>query len=423
MNRSGWALAGLFLLAVGLRIVCNPEPATLAGDAAGYHQRAVDLSAGRGYLDADGRPTAFKAPGYPFFLSGIYRLFGQNHRAVVWIQALLGGIVVLAGAALGRRIGGCPAGWLTGLLIAVSPPLVRLSGTLLTENLALFLLMLMGWLGGVWADRRHLLRAIVWGILCAALVLTRPGMGLLVPAAAAAAAWHRLRRPGPESGRLLRQVLCAGVIACSLIGLWTIRNHRQLGRWVPISTDGGRALYSAVIPLDGVRYGFSADDAAARRIDRLPDEVDRDRAYRRAAWDRLRRAPGRLPAILGLRLGTLLVPWDWEIIARDGTARYNWLYGLLFPWILWGAWQIRRTGHAVVLIGIPLGVLLLQTLLFYGSPRFRLPFEPFLLLLGALGWIAFWGERRPVRWKAGLGIGWGLLQAVGAGMIARWRGW
>src|SRR5919201_5930591 len=93
------------LLVVALLIRIGYIEATpdydLVHDAWGYDYHARSLAIGEGYGLSHERPTAFRPPGYPFFLAGVYKVFGvqespRHERLPVarYAQAVIGTIVV-----------------------------------------------------------------------------------------------------------------------------------------------------------------------------------------------------------------------------------------------------------------------------------------------------------------------------------------
>src|ERR1041384_1359581 len=89
-------LIGVLLLAVALRAYgVWSHPAVPVGDAADYHGLAVRLVEGRGYVNAAGRPTAWRPPAYPVFLAGVYTIAGVSVERARMVQVILGGLTVL----------------------------------------------------------------------------------------------------------------------------------------------------------------------------------------------------------------------------------------------------------------------------------------------------------------------------------------
>jgi len=202
--------------------------------------------------------------------------------------------------------------------------------------------------------------------------------------------------------RVLPRRLALGLLlAVGLIGAWTWRNWTVHRAFVLVSTDGGRAFYASYRPPDGYRFGLNANDALAQRAERISSEIERERFYYAATWAWLRAHLGEVPRLVLLKFAYLGSPWDWELIGRDGQARYNWLYGITVPFALIGVWLLRRRAEAQWAL-VPAGYVLLMTAVFYGSPRFRLPIEPHLLLLASIG--LGWVFQRVASWKVRTGV-------------------
>src|SRR4051794_14680607 len=79
----GAVFGALVVLALVLRLLyVDATPAyVLRHDARDYELHAQSIAVGEGYSRhvAYGRPTAFRPPGYPYFLAGVYRLAGAEH--------------------------------------------------------------------------------------------------------------------------------------------------------------------------------------------------------------------------------------------------------------------------------------------------------------------------------------------------------
>lgn len=120
----GYAL--IFVIALFLRwgwIMLCPilAPAfanPLRGDASAYDALARAIVTGQGFVDA-GEPTAFRAPGYPFFLAGVYWFLGSNPSSAQFVQAVLSAFTAILIAYLGKRVAGENVGWLAGIGAAI----------------------------------------------------------------------------------------------------------------------------------------------------------------------------------------------------------------------------------------------------------------------------------------------------------------
>lgn len=105
-------LTWILVLAAATRmalIVATPHFA-LFGDPADYERWAASLASGHGFpstsIASPGTPSAFRPPGYPLALAGVYELVGVHPLAGRVLGAALGVLTVGLQAMLGRRLGG-----------------------------------------------------------------------------------------------------------------------------------------------------------------------------------------------------------------------------------------------------------------------------------------------------------------------------
>lgn len=205
-------LLAILLLAFVLRLAVVFAPLEwTATDTPGYDAPAHSLVEKRAYLDAAGRPTAERPPGYPVFLAGVYTLH-DSKRAVGVAQALLGTATVLLVELLVRRRRK-DASLQAALLLAIDPIALGVVPYVLREALLLFLLTALL----VVLDRtKGVAQALLGGLLLALLTLTHQLYGPLV-GFIIAAAWLARRPVLPVVGAIL-------VIALGW-GAWTLRNQ------------------------------------------------------------------------------------------------------------------------------------------------------------------------------------------------------
>jgi hypothetical protein len=391
-----WLLA-LFVLAFALRAYAVARyPTVPIADAAHYQQLATDLAKGKGFVYPEtDNPTAFRPVGYPAFVAAIYVVFGPEPQAAYWFHALLGALNVLLVALLGRLMLGRREALLAGLLAAVYPGYVWLSRVLLSENLALPLLV-----GGLYAaalllraERRRPAWAALLGVVLGLGVLVRSNNMLIVFLMLAWLAYTFWKR-----GEGLRRALAwTGVVAATLVLVllpWEVRNYRVFGRVVPLTTNDGITLYGAYWPpqVGSKRiYGNipGLEDPAVAASVREGDEPAISAYLRRVTLERLRANPGFYFRLLPEKLFYMVVPVDWETFphAAGATRSPNPVYALASLLALLGCWALvrgRRLPYQWLLWPLPISVLV-QTLIFYGGPRYRLPAEFSVILLAPVG--------------------------------------
>ena len=365
---------------------------------------------------ADGpRATAFRPPGYPYALGGLYRAAGvtdapnrERWRAARRAQAVLGAMTVgllglLAGSLFGRRVA-----WVAMALAAVYPPLLLVEGALVSEALfvPLVLAAALAALRGSRATDGGLRWAVLAGVLGGLATLTRTNAPvLLLPLALAV--WTGRPRLSPRA----LAAPAALVVAAALCVLpWTVRNWVAMGEPIPLATQTGPALAGTF-------------NEAARRDPANP-----------WAWRLLRRAPEYRDVV---ERRSELSETEIDAITRSRVRNYvvgNPGYLLEVGW-----WNLRRLvelGHperhrvaagsigvrpahadagrvafwAVALLALAgaltgrarrapawfwlAPVLLVLSVLWVNTetPRFRIAADPWLLALAALAVVAAWDQ-------------------------------
>jgi 4-amino-4-deoxy-L-arabinose transferase-like glycosyltransferase len=158
-------------LAFGFR-----APPFVTNDSLSYLLPGFDLARG-----LDFAPILKRPPLYPVFIGGVITLFGEEPRALVLVQHLLGVVTALCAFSIGRLLFGRPAGLLAGLLTALSGPLLVMEHYLMSESLFGTLLAgaLLAFLLGVGGRGNKGWFALV-GVLLGLAALTRPIAQLVV---------------------------------------------------------------------------------------------------------------------------------------------------------------------------------------------------------------------------------------------------
>lgn len=394
LKRHAPLLLLLFLVALGVRTCGTVTAATTpAGDAADYHKLATRLAAGQGYVNSSGQRTAWRPPGYPLFLASIYRFTGPRVNVATLVQAVIGAVTVIALVVFGAVVLGWREGLIAGLVAALYPGFVWLPRLLLSENLSLLLLLLT-----LLAAAMYLRTARIWwwaavGFIGGLNALVRGGnmMVLFVLCGALLVVALRKRISTPRKV-LLGFGLAAAAVTIALAP-WTVRNYRVFHSFVPVATQEGLTLYASYWPPEkngrliwGTLPGLEDPQVAA--AGQLGDEVSASRYLSSVTRQRLLSSPGYFFRLIPSKMISLLVPLDWEIFphAPGQTRSLNFGYLLLAPFTLLGFVRLIRHPRPMswLLWVLPV-VVLLQTILFYGSPRFRMPAELIAILLAGAG--------------------------------------
>jgi len=225
-----------------------------------YHLGAERLAEGLGYSEdalvaghVVWRPWIHYPVGYSFLLSLFYRVFGAGLLVAPVLNALLGAGVTAVVHRLGRHFTTPGRAMLAAALVALHPGLIAYSPLVMTEVLAMALLLSAGLVVLAWAGNwRAYLGA---GALLGIATLVRPDSLLALPLIA-------LMGRKPYGKGLLYSLAALGV-AFAVILPWTYRNCRQLDGCALVSTNGGWNLAIGAITPTGRFHTLKASDGCA----------------------------------------------------------------------------------------------------------------------------------------------------------------
>ena len=391
MKKSHALLVGLlafaFRLWVGWSVFLHPTEAS-SPDGNGYHQLAAALTHGQ-------FPSLFRTPGYPLFLALLGATSSEQITVVLLVQMLLDALTaVLLMAVAWQLFQDQRAALLTGFCYAFCPVMARLCAYILSEQLAIFLLIaslflaltFRGWVS-VW------LQSLGWF----AATMVRPSFFLLPLIVSA----FLLARPALQLV-WKRQAAVVGLYLLLLLG-WIGFNYARSGLAV-ISTNPQVSFYiyepptvrlvdqlswpqyirlAVLNPPEFDRQFAMQEKAIAHQVAALtppPDNLwfmqDDPRAIQETGAKAGALVQGRWPTLLGIHLigvlQSLRPVWNsadvlnrvldalrmlllpvavWWLVRR----RQWWLLGLLLVWTTYallppgpvGAWRFRSLAEPV----------------------------------------------------------------------------
>lgn len=380
------------------------SPALPAQDFADYLRLAFNLVDGLGYQGTAGA-TAFRPPGYPLFLAGVFWLFGKSLLAAKLANVALGVGTVYLAYVLTRQVFNVQMGLVTAVLVACMPSLILYTSLLATENLATFLLLLSMVLFIAGAQREKLWLFLLSGLSFGLTALTRANFLPLVGLLGLALLLMR-------QNRYQKVVLFGLTLACGValvLGPWIARNQRQFGHFIPATTNGGFNLLISFnedssgeyLPSITERvFGARFDWAAYRLVGIDWDKYTMDKAATDQARQYMREHPERVLMLAPAKLYYLLRD-DVSGVYENGLAASRPLPSLLqlglkataqlcymaIIALALGAASLHRSLQKhpyYVLMLMPLLFMLLLHLVFFGMDRFHLPYLPY-----AAGFSAF----------------------------------
>jgi 4-amino-4-deoxy-L-arabinose transferase-like glycosyltransferase len=432
-----FALAVISKLVFLYAFVASPQLLFYDPDSEGYYNLAVNL-VDRGIFSRSGEPPLLpdntRTPLYPFFLAGLFVVFGKSLAAVAVAQIVISGATVALVYLLGRRLYGHHAAVVGAVLFGIDLSGIVYAHALLTETLFTFFLfaavvVLAGALRRL--DGRLVAGA---GLLAGLASLTRPvAFYFFLPAIFLLLL---------SAGRHWRRGLVASTIFVAAFAItlapWFVRNYRVFGVANFSGIQGVNMLLINAAYLEADRLGLSVEEvepALEREAEEIAarlglNDAQRFQVYQslglrkifahpiRYAWVHLK---GILPALLDNNVRDLSYFRGGErtffgardlLIAGGPLAALRRVLasehrGPLLLFALTTLFQLLvyalALGGAVILWrqGLRLEAGLLVVTIAYllvmtapaGSVRFRFPAMPYIDLLAGLGVVAggrFW---------------------------------
>lgn len=435
LMKQAWMPACIVLVAVLLRCLYlneasgNPEFSHPIYDPEynAYWARALatgDWTVPPGIPDPEIRTTPHgRPPGYPWFLTGVYMLFGVNDFAPRIIQMGIGVLNALLLYFIGRKMFGATAGFFAGMFMASYWVFPYFEGLLTYPAVAVFLLLALILTLLQWQDDLKLWRTVLFGMLIGGFALFRPNGLLMMPFLLAWMTWlcRRRRLSFRRTASSLALAVCACV--CTLAPPF-IRNYIVAGDIVFLSSYGGINLYvgnhpkaSLVEPripelmeIAGIEHWSCFDypaivrGLAAAQGKESIKYSEANRYFYRKAFTFIKEDPGRF--LRNFARKTLLLFGPHEITndtVMEYDKRYSKVLGKLpgFPWVL----ALFLFGLFAFMADIPArmrgeqdmtltaGALLLlifcsyafSVVIYFVAGRYRVPLIPIMLLFAAFG--------------------------------------
>lgn len=393
----------LFLAALAIRlawVLSVSRDGMSWNDALFYHQNGYNLGHGKTYGNLEGKPFASWPPGYSAMLAVIYRIFGFREVVGQVFNAFLGALTVPLLYKLVRTPFGPRVALIAASILTVMPGPILWTDMILTETaysllLVVFFLLLMrsqpnwkwalilgGYLGLVALTRSE---AVVWFLLL-------PIM------------WRKQFR----WKALAVQVAAAAATMLLVLTPWAVRNTVTMGSFVPLSTNGGGTLYSGHNPNANGMQSYPTKDVT----DQYPFGDDWEVEFTSGLQDRAIDYMVHHPV-----QELILIPKKLLALNRGDSYAFEWINEPPYPTIspVWAtyigvvadlAWftllaltlvgvfglgrAVWRTNLLRMIGAMFILLLVLYGFVYYGNYRYRVPYEPLMMVVAALvidrGW-------------------------------------
>lgn len=370
-----------FSLLLRLAYAIKTGAGGLSPDAYDWMNTAWSVASGHGF------GGSWRPPGYIFFLTAVFKVFGKSVIAAKAAQALLGAATVLLSYASAKLLFNERTARVTAALASFYPYFVAYAGDLLSETLLTFMIALSIWTIARAAARPAFGRSAAAGVAMGLTALTK---STVLPFFLLACAWLWW-----SSGRF-RAALLAGIFVMLTILPWSLRNY--------FSYDG-----SYVMPVNTPwfsLYGSSCDEALAadsqpERNSPSGDETDksvvppkwdyvsslplpeRDKYCREKALSWIKDNPGKFRRLIYLRALHFwrlypLMAWPWQKRVAMATS------GIYIPLSFAGLALGWKKYKGTQLLAALFASYTFVHLFFVVTLRYRIPIDTFVIMAAAL---------------------------------------
>lgn len=370
----------LFLAALSIRlflIAFIPEHKSIFPDSVGYIAISKNIIEGKGFT-LDDNHKALRMPLYPLFLAMHRILFGNDLLPVKIMQAILGAISCLFVFLLAKMLLNDIVGKIAGVILAVHPYIAFSTILILTETLAIFLILLEVILIVFAIKKKSLLYICYAGLVGGLVSLLHPGHFLswilILPA-------FTLTIKNKVYLNLKLAATLFIVFNILPIVPWTLRNYLIFDRFIPLTTSLGYALYDTYAPSG--KSHISGESVKLSNEVKNMDEIESDIYLRKKTLEIIAQNP--LRAVYSA-LDNFVLFWNVVPNFREYRNPFYIVISAVFtiPIFIFAFLCLWRYRHNISIIALIIAPILYYTFLhivLLGSIRYRLPIEPYIIIL------------------------------------------
>jgi 4-amino-4-deoxy-L-arabinose transferase-like glycosyltransferase len=401
-------------LAAALYMGSQVQPVSGAFDQIFYHDLALNLLAGKGYVFTvppwpfiqPGAPTAYYSFVYPLFLAAIYSLVGPHALVARIVQTLISGLLPWLAYLLVKHIlrgSQSPAGERAGTVALVAAAITAgyayfalYSAALQTEALYLVLVALALLLTLKLAEKPTWQFWLSWAVTVTLASLLRqvfmPVAGVLFlyvvfVARRRVKVWH---------------VALGGAVALAMILPWTARNYRVYGQFLLLNSQYGQVLWNANHPDLGVHFQGSAMFPIPADLEGA-NEVELTNELLKRGIQLIVAEPWRFLRLSLSRAAVLFWVWPsrWSPLISDLARALS--FGICLPFMVAGLVLSAREWRRWLLLYLFIAAYVLIHVVSWAQIRYRLPVDVALIPFAAMTVVAIgrWMDRRKQRVETG----------------------
>ncbi len=399
----------IFVVSLGVHLASFAVAVNVAGGDVlsvvraddGFYELAANVRAGNGFswsTEAPYAPNPLRTPGFSYTLA---LLLGLGVTGAALVQLVFASAIPLFGMVIARMITNSKAiGVIAGIVLALDPTLAILSFQFYSDTL--FLLLFLPWLILTlrYFERWDAVTLVASAILMGAAILVRPVVQYLPFLIMLGILWHfrrEWRRAVMHSGVYL-------IVICAILAPWVMRNQEVFGT-PGLSAQSSFILYTNLAPaVLSVATGVDFLEERAAFLTEAEYKGDaitlaNGGEYTKRALEVVLAHPLPTAWVVGKSLFTFFTnDGFYAFLARIGYEPNNFLPFLIVMRLVWIAVTLaafvgalvyvrreRSLRTILVLFLVAYFALTSAATAFGTNPRYRLPVDPIIIALAAIG--------------------------------------
>lgn len=365
-----------------------------------YDRLAAQIIESKIYTNEGGAPTAFRAPGYPLFLALNYAIFGRHFFAVRMVQALVDCLTLILIFIIARQIFNQKVANISALLYVIYPLFIYTASTFFPTTLSILLLALFIYLLVSLRQNRSIGKLMFIGLIAGLSVLTVPTF-LAFILLALGWLYFDLKKVDP------RRLLSIGIIVFFMILTllpWLMRNCRVYQKPFLIAANSGYNFWMGNNPWATMTTGNSIrfPDYLAKKLSQAKTEAEQEKIFYEDAFQYVKKNPGKFIFLTFKKAVNLwqLYPTPttgYKMMATLSKVMSVLSYGPILLLAIFGlmfSWRERREYtflFILLFVSFTIGYAFFIT-----KARFRLPLDPYLIILASYAMAKVWQKRKRI---------------------------
>ena len=382
-NNKIQAFLFVFLLSLSIRLLYVAFiPSKLVWyDEIKYNEKAENLLKNGTYGSVE------FAPGEPFFIFGIYKLFGESIIAVRIAEALLGALSCIFLFILGNYLFSFGVGLTSAVIMSFYPFYIFSVGTLFPIVLFLFFLLILFIFLYKMAETGQWGYSLVSGILMGIETLVIPTIIFMFPVFFL---WLYIMLKKTFLGKIGLLLLVFLAFGMTVFP-WSYSNTKKMGKFILVTSESGHALWQGNNEYFDGFSRLGPNDIPPELVQLLKGKSinEQDQIYRKEAIKFITSHPKQFIILYIKKFINFWRIYPKTISNNQYTSPKNKMisifsYGILLFLSLIGLWQTRN--RFMYLSVIPLSSLFFAMgySLFLTSTRYRLPIDAFIILFASV---------------------------------------